>query len=81
MTGSVDDRGIPVGRLMSIPFTREPSMRLGVPKAVLSGAAMPDGFATAPGGRLLVVRAAPAAAGEGSRAVLVQNWPLLTNGR
>jgi hypothetical protein len=42
---------------------------------------MPDGFATAPGGRLLVVRAAPAAAGEGSRAVLVQNWPLLTNGR
>jgi eukaryotic-like serine/threonine-protein kinase len=81
MTGSVDDRGIPVGRLMSIPFTREPSMRLGVPKAVLSGAAMPDGFATAPGGRLLVVRAAPVAAGEGSRAVLVQNWPLLTNGR
>jgi dipeptidyl aminopeptidase/acylaminoacyl peptidase len=76
MSGSRTTAGELEGRLMVMPLARQPSVRPGVAKLLLSGAAMPTGFTPARDGRLLVARPVPETAGR-SRTVLIQNWPLL----
>jgi hypothetical protein len=77
LSGTRNEAGVLEGRLMVMPLIRAPSLRLGVAKALLTGAATPSGFATARDGRLLVARPTAAGPAGDSRAVLVQNWPLL----
>ena len=75
MSGTRNERGAPEGRLMVVPLTIGPTLRVGVATTLLSGAAAPIAYAPAQDGRLLVARAIPGRGGE-ARAVLVQNWPL-----
>jgi Tol biopolymer transport system component len=70
----------PEGRLMVTPLTLAPTVKLGVPRLLLSGEGVPFGFDTAPGGRLLIARpAAGAPANAPTR--LIQNWPALLERR
>jgi hypothetical protein len=81
LSGSPTAWGPPEGRLMVMPLTPGPPVKLGVAKALLTGSATPNGFDAGRDGRLLVARRVPGRPGEESRAVLVQNWPLLVVNR
>jgi hypothetical protein len=76
-SGGRSATGAPEGRLMVMSLAPGPPVKLGVARALLTGAAAPDGFDGARDGRLLVVRRVALRPGEEARAVLVQNWPLL----
>ena len=67
-------------RMMTMPLDPGPPLRLGVPTVRFTGREI-AGFDVAHDGRLLVARSVPLAPGEESRAMLVQNWPLLARGR
>jgi hypothetical protein len=80
MAGGRNERGELEGRLMLMPLTQRPAVRPGMPKALLTGAAAPNGFAPTRDGRLLIAR--PLSEPERRpRAVLVQNWPALVERR
>jgi dipeptidyl aminopeptidase/acylaminoacyl peptidase len=80
-TGGRSATGAPEGQFKVMSLSPGPPLKLGVARALLSGAAAPEAFDVAPNGRLLIARRVPQRPGEQSRAVLVQNWPLLTKGR
>jgi serine/threonine-protein kinase len=77
LTGTRDAAGRPSGRLMSVPITTTPALRVGVATEILSEDAG-DGldltwFDIGPDGRFLMTRSSTPAANS-KRAVLVQNW-------
>ncbi|HVT48417.1 MAG TPA: protein kinase [Vicinamibacterales bacterium] len=77
LSGLRDDAGGLYGKLMRVPVTLHPSVTIGVPAALVaeSDTLSLAGFSVSPDGqRFLMSTAAPAAAGEGPRVVLVQNW-------
>ena len=80
MAGGRNERGELGGRLVLMPMTQRPTVKVGVATTLLSGAATPNTFATTRDGRLLI--AAPVADPEArSHAVLVQNWPAAVDRR
>lgn len=62
---------------MVMPLSPGPPLKLGAPRVLLSGAAVPLGFDTGPEGRLLLARRVQRPEEQDSRAVLIQNWPVL----
>jgi hypothetical protein len=72
--------GRPQGRLMAIPLTLSPAVKLGVPAAVFEeGASQLSGvnvlsFDVARDGRFLMTRAVAPDSADARRLVLVQNW-------
>jgi Tol biopolymer transport system component len=76
LSGTRTASGAPVGRLMVMPLTLQPSVKLGVSTPILEAgtAADADGFDVARDGRVLI-RRRTATPGEAAGAVLVQNWP------
>ena len=74
-SGTRSASGRPEGLVMVLPVTVAPSVKLGVPRVLLSGDNSANGFDVARDGRLLVAKAAADA--PATRAVLVQNWPAL----
>ncbi|HJR59933.1 MAG TPA: protein kinase [Vicinamibacterales bacterium] len=80
LAGGPGPGGAPQGRVMMMPLTLRPSVKLGVAVPVVSadaggtGPSM-DGFDVARDGRLLMSRRLALPSGSSSRVVLVQNWP------
>jgi hypothetical protein len=75
LSGGRNDSGTLEGRLMVAPLTPGPALGVGVPRVVVSGSTVPDGYDVARDGRLLVARRPEGA--ERPRALLIQNWPRL----
>lgn len=80
-TGSQSTTGAPEGNLVSVPLAPGPPLKLGTQKILLTGSSLPASFDVGPDGRLLLVRRTPVRAGEDSRALLIQNWPLVARAR
>jgi serine/threonine-protein kinase len=80
LSGGRTESGAFEGRLMAVPLTISPSLSVGVARTLFTGSATPSGYDIAGDGRLLIARRI-ARPGEKSRALLVQNWPLLLNQR
>jgi Tol biopolymer transport system component len=79
LTGSRSESGAPEGQLMVAPVTPGPSLSVGAPRVLMSGAALPHGFDVARDGRVLVARRT-IRADAGPRALLLENWPALVKG-
>ena len=79
LTGGQNEAAASEGRLMVAPITAGPSLSVGAPRVLISGAALPHGFDVARDGRLLVARRT-ARPDEGPRALLLENWPALLSG-
>ena len=80
LTGGRDARGRPIGKLMAVPLTTQPTVTLGAPVTLAEEGAGPaaglifSGYDVAADGRFLMVRSDASTKDAAARLVLVQNW-------